>query len=242
MNVAHASPPNREQCLALLVDRDPDSRQLYAEFLKHAAYQVEQAEDGREALAKAISQRPHVIITETQLPGIDGYRLCELLRADASTQATPIIIVTGDAYPPDVLRAERSGADVVLIKPCLPERLMEEIRRCLESSSTLRKRAVALRSDVDDRLARAAQQLEKSRHIRKRTPLSKTFNRHTTVTPALPPPTLVCPSCDTPLVYQDSHIGGVSEHHREQWDYFECPAKCGRFQYRQRTRKLRKLT
>src|SRR4029450_12410823 len=173
MSTAHASPPNREQCLALLVDRDPDSRQMYAECLRHAAYEVEQAEDGREALAKAISQHPHVIITETQLPGIDGYRLCELLRADASTQATPIIVVTGDAYPPDLQRAERSGADVVLTKPCLPERLIEEIRRCLDTSSALRKRAVALRSDVDDRLARAAQQVEKSRDIRKRTPLSK---------------------------------------------------------------------
>ena len=88
MNTAHASPSNREHCLALLVDRDPDSRQMYAEFLRHAAYEVEQAEDGREALAKAISQRPHVIITETQLPGIDGYRLCELLRTDAATQSS----------------------------------------------------------------------------------------------------------------------------------------------------------
>jgi two-component system, cell cycle response regulator DivK len=240
MDVAHASPPN-EQCLALLVDRDPDSRQMYAECLRHAAYRVEQAEDGREALAKALSQRPHVIITETQLPGIDGYRLCELLRADATTQATPIIVVTGDAYLPDLLRAERSGADAVLTKPCLPERLMEEIRRCIETSDALRKRAATLRSNADERLAAAAQQVEKSRQIRKRTPLSKTFNRHTTVTPPLSPPTLVCPTCDTPLVYQDSHIGGVNEHHREQWDYFECPGKCGRFQFRQRTRKLRKL-
>jgi two-component system, cell cycle response regulator DivK len=241
MNVAHALQPN-EQCLALLVDRDPDSRQMYAESLRHAAYKVEQAEDGREALAKAISQRPHVIITETQLPGIDGYRLCELLRADAATQSTPIIIVTGDAYPPDLLRAERSGADVVLTKPCLPERLIVEIRQCLEMSSALRKRAATLRSNADERLALAAQQVEKSRQIRKRMPLSKTFNRHTTVTPPLSPPTLVCPRCDTPLIYQDSHIGGVSEHHREQWDYFECPANCGRFQYRQRTRKLRRLS
>ena len=239
MNVAGPSPHIGEHCLALLVDRDRDSRQMYAECLKHAAYDVEQAEDGREALAKAISHRPLIIITETQLPGIDGYRLCELLRADVSTQATPIIVVTGDADPPHILRAERSGADVVLTKPCLPDRLIAEIRRCLENSSTLRKRAVAARSEADERLARATQHVDKARHIR--TPLSRTFNRHTTVNPPLPPPALLCPTCDAPLVYQDSHIGGVSEHHREQWDYYECPANCGKFQYRQRTRKLRKL-
>jgi len=100
MKVAHTSPPNREHCLALLVDRDPDSRRMYADCLRQAAYEVEHAEDGREALAKAISQRPHVIITETQLPGIDGYRLCELLKADlrrrprrsSSSPATPICL------------------------------------------------------------------------------------------------------------------------------------------------------
>jgi chemotaxis family two-component system response regulator PixH len=215
---------------------------MYTEYLRHAAYDVEQAEDGREALAKAISRRPHVIITETQLPGIDGFRLCELLRADISTQATPIIVVTADGYPDHLVRAERSGADVVLTKPCLPERLVAEIQRCLEMSGALRKRGAAARARADEQLARSAAQLEKSRQIRTRVPLSRTFNRHTTIAPPLPPPTLVCPSCDTPLVYQDSHIGGVSEHHTEQWDYYECPAMCGKFQYRQRTRKLRKLT
>ena len=98
------------------------------------------------------------------------------------------------------------------------------------------------RLHADDQIARSAVQLEKARQIRTRVPLSRTFNRHSTITPPSTPPALVCPSCDTPLTYQDSHIGGVSEQHREQWDYFECPAHCGRFQYRQRTRKLRKLT
>lgn len=244
MNVSHASPfrVSAEPCLALLVDRDRDSLQMYAEYLRHAAYDVEQAEDGREALAKAISRRPHVIVTETQLPGIDGFRLCELLRADVSTHATPIIVVTGDAYPEDLVRAERSGADVVLTKPCLPERLIDEIRRCLKMSIALRKRAATARLEADDRLDDAAVQPEKARQVRTRTPLSRTFNRHSTIAPPLPPPALVCPTCDTPLVYQDSHIGGVSEHHREQWDYYECPGTCGKFQYRQRIRKLRKLT
>jgi two-component system, cell cycle response regulator DivK len=242
MNVSHASASRGGQCLALLVDRDRDSLQLYAECLRGAAYEVEQAEDGREALAKAISRRPHVIVTETQLPGIDGFRLCELLRADASTQATPIIVVTADVYPAHLVRAERSGADVVLTKPCLPEQLVAEIRRCLDAATALRKRAIATPSKADGKLARAAAPLEKPRAIRGRRPLSRTFNRHATSSPPLPPPALVCPTCDTPLVYQDSHIGGVSEHHREQWDYFECAAACGRFQYRQRTRKLRKLS
>src|SRR5437867_6852163 len=143
MRLVQASPSPTDQCLTLLVDRDRDSLQMYAEYLRHASYEVEEAEDGREALAKAISRRPQVIVTETQLPGIDGFRLCELLRADVSTQATPIIVVTGDAYPDDLVRATRSGADVVLTKPCLPERLIAEIQACLATSGALRKRAAA---------------------------------------------------------------------------------------------------
>jgi hypothetical protein len=80
---------------------------------------------------------------------------------------------------------------------------------------------------------------KKARPERTRTPMSRTFKRHSTTAPSLPPPALVCPACDSPLQYQDSHIGGVSEHHREQWDYYVCPVH-GKFQYRQRTRKLRR--
>jgi CheY-like chemotaxis protein len=54
-------------------------------------------------------------------------------------------------------------------------------------------------------------------------------------------PELLCPSCSHWLRYQHSHIGGVSDRHSEQWDYYVCSASCGPFQYRQRTRKLRRV-
>src|SRR5262245_24093765 len=226
---------------ALLADSDHDSRQMYSEYLRAACFDVFEAEDGREALAKAISRRPQVIVTETQLPGIDGFHLCELLRADLFLRATPITVCTADAVPADLARAERAGADVVLTKPCLPEQLLAEIRLCLDQSKALKKRAEAARLDADQQLARAAVQLERARRLRSVRPLSRAFNRHSTVTPDLPPPRLLCPSFNRTLVYQDSHIGGISEHHQEQWDYYVCSGNCGSFQYRQRTRKLRKL-
>jgi predicted RNA-binding Zn-ribbon protein involved in translation (DUF1610 family) len=51
------------------------------------------------------------------------------------------------------------------------------------------------------------------------------------------PPPLECPACQTKLVYEKSHLGGVKGT-REQWDDFRCP-NCGPYQYRQRTRKLK---
>ena len=108
-----------ERPVALLVDRDDDSRAMYAEFMKLQAWTTEEAADGPEGLAKALSCRPSIVITETQLPGISGYDLVTLLRRDVQTKAIPIVVVTADAYDGAVSRARNAGADQVLIKPCL---------------------------------------------------------------------------------------------------------------------------
>ena len=50
-----------------------------------------------------------------------------------------------------------------------------------------------------------------------------------------------CPECGTELRYERSYVGGVPAGPIEQWDYFNCSAACGRFQYRQRTRQLRRI-
>jgi CheY-like chemotaxis protein len=226
--------------LALLVDRDEDTRHLYAEYLKLGAWRVEEAGDGREALAKAIASHPDVIVTETRLPGINGYDLCDLLRRDSSTGGIPIVVVTADAFANDLVRARAAGADAVLTKPCLPEALAGELRRVLDHSHELRIRSEALREKSGVQLTRAENVLRRSTETRKIS-LKRAHQRGDTTTPPLAPPTLVCPDCDRQLTYQRSHVGGVSTKHQEQWDYFECPAGCGTFQYRARTRRIRKV-
>lgn len=227
--------------LALLVDRDEDTRRMYAEYLKLAAYDVEEAGDGREALAKALSRRYDVIVLETHLSGIDGYNLCDLLRHDAVTRTIPIVVVTADAYAADIERAHNVGADVVLVKPCLPETLLAELRQVLAHPEELQRRAAGLREPSGQQIAQAEKAPEWSRAAARRLALSRAHRRGDTSTPPASVPSLVCPECDKPLNYQRSHVGGVSERHPEQWDYFECPAACGVFQYRHRTRKLRKV-
>jgi DNA-binding response OmpR family regulator len=227
--------------LALLVDRDDDTRGKYAEYLRASAWTVEQVVDGREALAKAISLRPSIVITETRLPGISGIDLCGLLRQDSLTAGTPILMITADAYPADLARAHAAGADVVLIKPCLPDHLAAEIRRVLSQSQEIRQRAREARDAVADQLLRAEDALGRSRTITRKYNLKLTHKRGDTTTPPIVPPALLCPACDRPLSYQRSHVGGVSIRHQEQWDYFGCSNGCGTFQYRVRTRKLRKV-
>src|SRR3954466_980513 len=225
--------------IALLADRDADSRSMYAEYLRRSAYRVEETDDGRDALARAITIQPDVVVAETRLPGINGYELCRLLRHDPATRRAAIVMVTTDALSPDLRRAETAGADAVLVKPCLPETLRTEIDRLTRQSSDLRERSRATRARLQDQIARSEVLIERSRTGRTR--LSSSHDRRETTEPPLPPPTLVCPACDQPLRYVRSHIGGVSAQHSEQWDYFECQAACGAFQYRQRTRKLRRV-
>jgi two-component system, cell cycle response regulator DivK len=226
--------------LALLADRDADTRKLYAGYLRLGTWNVDEAADGPEALAKAIGKRPSIIVTETRLPGISGYDLCGILKRDPITQTIPIVVVTSDAFPADLHRAKASGADAILIKPCLPETLLAEVRRVIGESHRLRERSADALDRIAALSARSEVLLERSEAQRRRM-LSHAHHRHDTTTPPVTPPELICPDCDAPLVYQRSHIGGVSERHPEQWDYYECSAECGTFQYRERTRKLRRV-
>lgn len=231
-----SSPLNPDGVLRVLfVDLDTDTREMYGEYLRRSAViDFEEASDGREALAKALTQPRDVIVTETRLPGIDGYELCQLLRRDLATKTTPIIVVTGESVPHNLERARKSGADAVLVKPCLPDALLAEIRRVTGRLHELqqRTRPQAPVTRLQDATARPA--------VTRRS-LSRRFAREDTTTPSSPVPHLLCPVCDQSLVYRRSHIGGVSERHSEQWDYFECLRGCGAFQYRQRTKKLRRV-
>jgi two-component system chemotaxis response regulator CheY len=210
----------------LVADADADMRALYRESLQLAGCDVVDAADGRDALVKALSVRPTLVITETRLPIVDGYALCDVLRRDAQTRTVPILVVTAETRPTQLDRARAADVDGVLTKPITSDQLLEEIRRVLgrgEHSPPLRDTA----NPPQDKQARTSQ--------------TKAHLRAQTIEPPAAPPALTCPSCDRPLNYEHSHVGGVSRRHAEQWDTYTCPASCGTFEYRQRTRKLRRV-
>ena len=146
-----------EPMLALLVDRDQDTRQMYAEYLKLGNWQVEEASDGREALAKAITLRPDVIVTETRLPGIDGITLCGLLRRDVATSTIPVVFVTGDAYSGGHRAGRggrgRSGADQA-VPSRTPARGAAQRPGCTRASLRAPRRAL-VQTDARHQLAHA---------------------------------------------------------------------------------------
>ena len=133
-----AAPPAAEPAapLILLVDDFADNRQMYAEFLLYSGLRVAEAENGHEALEKAFALRPSVIVMDLSLPGMDGWEATRRLKADERTKAVPVMALTGHALAGHGKGAMDAGCDAFITKPCLPERLLEEIRKILRTPST----------------------------------------------------------------------------------------------------------
>ena len=117
----------------LLVEDDRDGRRMYAEWLVRAGFRVQQAHNGLQALDRAIEVSPDVIVTDLDIPGIDGFELTRRLRHDERTRSIPVLAVTGyAAFAADPERATRAGCDGVLPKPCSPDELEAAIRGLLD--------------------------------------------------------------------------------------------------------------
>jgi len=102
---------------------------MYAEWLSHAGFCVEEAHNGLQALERALERVPDIVVTDLNIPGIDGFELTRRLKQDPRNRRVPVVAVTGyAACAADRGRAERAGCDVVLEKPCSAEDLESAIR------------------------------------------------------------------------------------------------------------------
>ncbi|MCU1386409.1 MAG: response receiver sensor diguanylate cyclase/phosphodiesterase [Acidobacteria bacterium] len=209
----------------VLADADADTRLLYREALRSMPFDIVEATDGRDALVRCLIEPPALLITETQLPGIDGYHLCQLLRRDPLTRSIPILVVTSEVRPVQIARVRQMGAGLVLAKPVEMDTLAEAVTRLCEGPVDA--------SPIEP--APDGATLEASRAA------SRSFRRFETTTPQRRPPALRCTRCDGELEYRKSRVGGVTQRYAEQWDEFECPVCSRAFEYRHRTRKLRLL-
>jgi two-component system, cell cycle response regulator DivK len=124
----------RESLLVLLVDDYPDNRDIYVQFLTYSGMRVEEAENGHQALDKAFELHPDVIVMDLSLPGLDGWEATRRLKDDPRTRDIPVIALTGHALAGHSKGALDAGCDLFITKPCLPERLLDEIRAILETA------------------------------------------------------------------------------------------------------------
>jgi len=104
---------------------------MYGEYLSSYGYRIREAADGEEALKSAFELPPSLVVMDLTLPVIDGWEATRRLRADPRTSSVPVIVLTGHTQDRHVHSARAAGCDAFLLKPCLPEELLNEIQRLL---------------------------------------------------------------------------------------------------------------
>jgi len=117
--------------LVLIVDDNEDSRGMYACHFEAEGFRVIEASHGFQGLSHAFKLHPDVIVMDLLMPTLDGWETIRLLRNRASTRAIPILALTADTEVEDLKLAKNAGCDRVLLKPCPPDVVLEEIRRLL---------------------------------------------------------------------------------------------------------------
>jgi CheY-like chemotaxis protein len=114
----------------LVVDDIPDVRQVHTNFLYGSGMEVSTAENGIAALHAARHAIPDVVVTDLEMPVMDGLDLCRQLRADAATRDVLVVVVTG--MLDQAQAALDAGCDAVLAKPCSRTLLLATIRQLLD--------------------------------------------------------------------------------------------------------------
>jgi CheY-like chemotaxis protein len=123
--------------LVLVVDDFVDAREMYSQYFEFSGFRVVEAANGSEAVEKAVELLPNIILMDLSMPGMDGWEATRRLKADARTQNIPIIALTGHALTGFKQSAREAGCDAFVTKPCLPDALVDQVWRLLESPSNV---------------------------------------------------------------------------------------------------------
>ena len=100
----------------LLVEDDKSLREIYGVRLLAEGYDIVSAGDGEEALAMAIKERPHLIVSDVMMPKISGFDMLDILRSTTETRDIRVIMMTALSSEDQRLRGEQLGADRYLVK------------------------------------------------------------------------------------------------------------------------------
>ena len=111
--------------LIVLMEDDAATRTLVASVLKKDGYQVVAADNGIDGLALVREHKPDLVISDVQMPGMDGFAMLQALRADASLMAIPVILLTSLQERAHMRIGMTSGADDYITKPFRPGELRE---------------------------------------------------------------------------------------------------------------------
>jgi DNA-binding response OmpR family regulator len=124
------------QAKILLVDDEPDLVGTVQYRLKFFHFDVVTAADGKEGLEKAASEKPDLILLDTNMPVMNGHEMLEHLRSSPELKDIPVIMLTALAEPQDIAKASSYSIEDYVTKPFDFNELMEKIKNVLESKGS----------------------------------------------------------------------------------------------------------
>jgi two-component system, chemotaxis family, chemotaxis protein CheY len=113
----------------MVIDDSASLRSIVGIALKGAGYEVLEASDGRDALAKLTGQKVHLIISDVNMPNMDGITLVSEVKKLPSYKFTPIMMLTTETQPEKKAAAREAGAKAWLVKPFQPPMLLDAVSK-----------------------------------------------------------------------------------------------------------------
>lgn len=115
----------------LIIEDEQDIVETLKMRLELEDYECLVAYDGNRGLERARNEKPDLILLDVMLPGMDGYKVCRLLKFDERYKKIPIIMLTARVQQQDRLTGEQTGADYYMTKPFKAEQLIAKIKELL---------------------------------------------------------------------------------------------------------------
>ncbi|MBD2344756.1 response regulator [Anabaena subtropica] len=112
----------------LIVEDSPSELELMSHYLQESGYSVIKAAGAKEAIEKALLEKPDAIVTDVVMPGMSGFELCRSLKKHPLTEKLPIVICSSKNQEIDRLWAIKQGANAYLTKPYTRENLLRAIK------------------------------------------------------------------------------------------------------------------
>ena len=123
----------------LVVDDDEDIVNIVSALLENEGYQTVTAINGKDALEKAMAEKPDLIIADIMMPEMDGWEFCWRVRENAALGETPFVFLTARADVMDQIRGSEIGADDYIIKPFRKQELLKRVQNTFDVIDLLRK-------------------------------------------------------------------------------------------------------
>ena len=126
-----ATPADARSAAVLVIDDQPFFTTMLRNVLEQQGFRVQVAASGPEGLTLAKKQPPDAILLDIEMPGMNGFAVCEQLKQDADLKHIPVVILTGTNDPKLNEKAFKAGAEIIALKALSAERLVNMLRLAL---------------------------------------------------------------------------------------------------------------